>query len=374
MYQTIYELPSQVQAALNEKDQSVWMEAYNSLFPQTEEEIKEAKKRAWHACKDLPSSFSFHIWATVEAVDKDREVVDVKSVADHMDSFLEYGGNAQWEHGNYTVATIWDWEQMEVDGKPGIAVWGNVFGGDKVYDQMRQTFIDGKNSLSIAGEADKGHFVCDEKGCYTKRDVKQIMEISFCEEPSNKYCTLIWYNKDAALAKSASKDKGVFARADVQGYEIHRDEGSCPICQLRDSLQKSGYPNARTTRAGVKIDMDLFDYLEAMPRLKASGNYVEWTGNGILVQDYRTMLEKAFKEGHSLGYIDDNGCITEAIAKSQFAELYNRGMLERTVDGGYKLRRHLRCLRLEGSSNTCTRIHSITGSSRMRSSSRSMIA
>ena len=57
MYNSIYELPSQVLASLDEKDATKWMEVYNSLNPKTEKEVKNAKKEAWKACKYLPSSF-----------------------------------------------------------------------------------------------------------------------------------------------------------------------------------------------------------------------------------------------------------------------------------------------------------------------------
>lgn len=338
MYQDIHELPSQVRACLDERDQALWMQAYNQMLPSTEEEIREARRAAWMACKDLPSSFSFKIRATVEDIDKDRDMVDVESVARHMDSFIDYGGNVQWEHGNYNVATIWDWEPIDCDGRPGIAVWGNMFGGDAVYDQMRRTFLDGKNSMSIAGEADKGRYQCDERGCYTKREVKQILEISFCEVPSNRYCTLMWYNEAAPLAKSASMKKGFVA--DVQEYELHRDESTCPICQLRKSLQAQGFANARATKAGVVVDMDPFTYSAALPRLRSGGNYVEWTGTGALVKSYGPMLERAFKSGYRAGYIDSEGNLNEMIARSQFEDLYRKGMLERTREG-YRLRRSL---------------------------------
>ena len=86
MYNSIYELPSQVLASLDEKDATKWMEVYNSLNPKTEKEVKNAKKEAWKACKDLPSSFSFKIKASVDAIDKDREIIDLDSIKKHMDS------------------------------------------------------------------------------------------------------------------------------------------------------------------------------------------------------------------------------------------------------------------------------------------------
>jgi hypothetical protein len=44
MYNSIFELPTQVLASLNEEDCKVWMDAYNKADPKNEEEAKEAKK------------------------------------------------------------------------------------------------------------------------------------------------------------------------------------------------------------------------------------------------------------------------------------------------------------------------------------------
>ena len=210
MYQTIFELPTQVLASLDPTDAETWMNVYNSSDPQTPDEVKDAKKLAWRACMKLPSSFSFTIVASTDTIDKAKDIIDLDSIKEHMDSFIDYGGNIQNDHGNYNVGTIWSWRPIKVKTDEGkevdaVEVNGNLFGGDMVYDNVRRAFAEGgMNNLSVAGEAAKGVYECDERGCYTRLNVRQLLEISVCTEPMNKYCRMKWYNDRARIVKSAS--------------------------------------------------------------------------------------------------------------------------------------------------------------------------
>ena len=336
MYSSIYELPSQVLAALDVKDATKWMEAYNKADPHTEKEIKKAKKDAWRACKDLPSSFSFKIKASVDNIDRDREIIDIDSIKKHMDSYIDFGGNVQWEHGGYNVANIWDWEPIKVDGRDGVAVWGNIFGGDVVYDQMRKAFVDGKNSLSVAGEALPGKFQCDERGCYTRRDVKQLMEISLCAVPANNMCTMEWYNKKARIAKSASARSEM--RFNVDEYEIHKTYNECPLLSLKKSLEDIGY-EAHATNAGVFIKMSDEEFKKALPYMHANNLHVIRAGDDVCLNDYDYLTEMSFKKGYEEGFIDKDGYILDSIKKSDFETLYERDVLMQDEDGRYLLRR-----------------------------------
>ena len=322
MYQTIYELPSQVRSSLDEKDQKVFLDAYNEMAPQTEAETKKAMKKAWRACKDLPSSFSFNIIATVEDVDRDRDIIDVESVRKHMDSFIDYGGNIQDDHSNYQLGLIWDWNPIEVEGMPGVEVWDNLFGGAAVYDHARKAFVKGTNNLSIAGEANRGRFQCDERGCYTRRDVKQLLEISLCKVPANKHCTLKWYNKDAKFTKSA--DEGL--RLNVSSYNLHRDRDNCPIHMLKRDLCAIGY-DAHARPDGAFVAMDKDEYNRTAPIAKSHGIAAQWTGDGALFRERDKAIEKSFRVFHSTGALDDEGYLTEKATLSQFTDLYDQGIL-----------------------------------------------
>ena len=325
MFQTIYELPTQVRSSLDEDDQKKFMEAYNKEAPKTEEEVDKAMRKAWHACSKLPSSFSFKIVAAMDAVDKDKEIIDPESVKDSIDSFIKYGGNVQWEHANYNVGCIWDWEPIKKDGMDGVLVYGNLFGGDLVYDKMRKNFVDGKNSLSVGGEADHGKFQCDNKGCYVKRNVKQLLEISLCAVPANKHCKLEWYNKDAKLTKSASSSDDI--HMDVVQYEIHKSYKECPIQALKKSLSYV-YPEVHATEDGVFVPMSFGDFLDEQVKIRKSGLRPIWTGKGAMIQDFDIMYERAFKDGHRAGIVDDDGYLTAMITKSDFEMLYGWGIID----------------------------------------------
>ena len=336
MYSNIYELPSQVLASLDTKDAEKWLKAYNKQEPKTPEEIKEAKRKAWMACKDLPSSFSFRIKATVDNIDRDREIIDVGSVKEHMDSYIDYGGNVQWEHGGYNVATIWDWKPIKVDGRDGVVVWGNVFGGDLVYDQMRKAFVEGKNSLSVAGEAAPGKFQCDERGCYTRRNVKQLMEISLCAVPANNLCKMEWYNENARVQKSASAKSEM--RFNVDEYEIHKTYNECPILSLKKSLEDIGY-ETRATNAGVFVKMDEEHFQKALPYMYANNLHViRLDDDTVCLNDADYLTELSFKKGYEEGFINADGEILSSIKKSDFEVLYDRDVVMQCADGKYRLR------------------------------------
>lgn len=325
MYNTIYELPSQVLSSLDKKDATVWMEKYNSLNPQTEKEVKNAKKEAWRACKNLPSSFSFKIKASVDAIDKDREIIDLESVKKHMDSYMDYGGNIQYEHGGYHVGCCWDWEPFTKDGMKGIYVWGNLFGGDQVYDDMRQHFVKGRNSLSVAGEADKGRYQCDERGCYVRRDVKQLLEISLCTIPANKYCRMEWYNDKASLTKSASVDSDI--RMSVEEYEIHKTYNECPVLAFKKSLTDAGY-DAHAREDGVFIKMSEKDAERQSPLFRKAGYCVDWTDDGLLLSPRLEAIKKSFTQLYESKRISPDGCIGD-IGPEMFQKMLTSGLLTR---------------------------------------------
>lgn len=325
MYSNIHELPSQVTSSLDDKDATKWMEAYNALNPQTESEIKKARREAWRACKDLPSSFSFKIKASVDAIDKDKEIIDLESIKKHMDSYMDYGGNIQYEHGGYHVGCCWDWEPFQKNGMRGIYVWGNLFGGDQVYDDMREHFVKGRNSLSVAGEADKGRYECDERGCYTRRDVKQLLEISLCTVPANKFCKMEWYNDKASLTKSATVDSEI--RMQVDEYEIHKSYKECPTLALKKSLVDVGY-DAHARDEGVFIAMPEESITGQMYSMRKHGLCVERVEGGVLVNERSSAIKKAFSDLFLSKSIYPDGKLVGA-DPVLFHRLMTTGLIER---------------------------------------------
>lgn len=327
MYSSILELPSQVRTSLDDDDQRVWMETYNSLDPEGPDAVRQARKEAWRACLKLPSSFSFNIIATVDAVDKAREIIDVPTLQEHLDDYIDRGGNVQLDHNNYTVGTIWDWSPIEVEGMPGVEVWGNVFGGDKIYDLVRKNFVKGMNSLSVAGESKKGRFQCDERGCYMRRAVEQLLEISLCKNPMNRYAVMKWYNQDAGFTKSDHGGAELGAPMYVQSYTIHRDYTTCPVLGLKRRLTQAGF-SCHAREDGVLVDMDWETFAKSSPRMVEAGLYGIWTPEGVLTNTKESMMERAFRKGVSEGWMDHDGRLLPNVPREEFDELYAKGLLD----------------------------------------------
>ena len=324
MYASILELPTEVQASLDPDDQRIWMDAYNAQDPQDPESVRAARRNAWHACEKLPSSFSFRITATVEAIDKAREVIDVTSLKKHMDSYIDFGGNVQLDHGNYQVGTVWDWAPIEKDGLQGVEVWGNLYGGDVIYDKTRKAFLKGMNSMSVAGESKKGRFQCDRQGCYVRRAVEQLLEISICKTPANRYATMNWYNEAAGgFTKSADDSLNLF----VQEYTIHRDYTTCPILGLRRRLAQAGFA-CHAREDGVLVDMDWDSFVKSVPYMVEGGVYGEWVGSGVLCNTKESMLEKAYRRCLENDWIDMDGHIMKSMPSEEFRELMRHGLVD----------------------------------------------
>lgn len=323
MYASISELPTEVRNSLDEHDQQVFLKAYNDANPTTPDEVRMAKRAAWAACKDLPSSFSFDIIASVEAVDKAREIIDVNDLQAQMDPYIDRGGNVQLDHGNYTVGTIWDWKPVVVNNMNGVEVWGNLFGGDKVYDMTRRNFVKGMNSLSVAGESGRGRFQCDSRGCYTRRNVEQLLEISICKNPANPYATMRWYNDKASFTKSFDN-----LALNVESYSIHRDYTTCPILSLRKSLREAGF-DCHATEEGVLVNMDWDSFVKSVPHMVENGIYGRWTGEGVLMRTKESMLESAFRKCWDNGWVDEDGRIQKSIPFEEFDELMAKGLLDK---------------------------------------------
>ena len=322
MYSSIYDLPSQVRNSLDENDQKVWMDSYNQYDPQNPDEAYSAYKKAWHACAELPSSFSFKIKASMDMVDKDREIIDLESIKKHIDDFIRRNGNVQYEHGNYNVGCVYDWMPIKKDGVDGIEVYGNLYGGDMVYDNMRKAFIKGYNSMSVAGEADGGKYQCDEKGCYIRRTVKSLMEISLCKVPANKGCTLSWYHEGKPIAKSASDDYELH----IDEYEIHKSYNECPFLRLKKSLSDIGY-DAHATVIGVTIPMSQNEFEQTLPYMKSCNLHAIWSDGVALVNDKDYLIELSFKDGVENGYLTPEGRVLKSISREQFEMLADRDVL-----------------------------------------------
>lgn len=335
MYQSIWELPTSVLNCLNEEDATKWMTAYNECNPESTDDVRQAKRKAWHSVAKAPSSFSFEIIASTDTIDRAKDIIDLDSTKKHMDSFIDFGGNIQNDHHNYTVGTIWDWKPCKVKDDrgnevDGIITYGNLFGGDLVYDKIRRSFVNGMNKLSIAGEAAPGKYQCDERGCYTRRNVQQLLEISLCVEPMNKYCTLVDYNKDATFTKSTSA-----VNFKIQEYTIHKDQSVCPIMSLKKSLQSIGYDEVHAKEDGVHIPMSREEFEATLPIMHKNGLVARYYKGEAIIHRRDEILEQAFKRSIASGFCSADGSLSATIPRHVFSEYLEYGIIAPDAFGQY---------------------------------------
>lgn len=332
MYQNIRELPTQVISALSDDDARSWMNKYNEALATVDDpsegDVLAARRDAWYSVKDSPSSYSFCAKATVEAVDKQGELVDLQSVKDLMDDYIAHSGPMSWDHTNYTVGTVWGWEPIDTENGPGIAVWGNLFkGDDPIYKTTRKAFAKGANKLSVAGDASREDRTCDsEHGCYVRRKMRQLMEIAITPHPVNRYATTLWSNDN--LAKSERSGTPMLT-LDVVDAMIHRSEEDCPIMQMRNALRKAGIDaHARTDGVHISMDPSKASWLSERTGLKMIP-----TADDILIPNPENVFEDEFKKSFRAGEITPEGYLTLDMNEDRFKELWNLGFLEMGENG-----------------------------------------
>ena len=329
MYDYPFELGVDIRNCYDDKDIVKFMRFYNSKNPKTEDEHAEAIKYAFRKCATLPSSFSFKAVATVNVIDKDREKVTVDSVKEHMDLYLRYGGNINWEHRDLVTGKVWDWSPATVKRKPGVIIWGNLYGGRDIYDKVRKSFVSGRNGFSLGGQAPATGYKCDSEGCYIQREVSALYEISVTANPANPLARTLEYNP-GVLAKSA-RDGGI--ELTLESYEIHRDYTTCPIMKVKHQLEEDGLLGLHATKQGVEVPISWNDAL--LKRYIGEKGYVlSKCDTGVLFQDREWATEQAFKSLYERGLVMPDGTVSQKLEKSEFQDLYSKGIL--ALDGSGK--------------------------------------
>lgn len=332
MYQSIGELPTQVTNSLDSEDAKAWMDAYNAIDPKSDDEIASARRKAWEAVRNNPSSFAFDIVASVEAIDSDGEVITLDTIKSQMDEFISRGGNVQDVHGNYNIGVIYGWDDYTepTTGKPGILVHGNVFGGSgksPEYERARQEFVDGKNSLSIGGEASIEGTECGVDGCFVRRNLSELMEISLCTVPANPYAHMIWYNDKAVIKER--KDESVLK---VQSVDVHKSYESCDYERVRYLLSDCSdmMKSTRISKDGFRFATDMMDELKMMDIMDSRGIMFGYdTGtNEFVTRTYAGQIHKAFVHGLVNGLSNSDGGISDRIPIDELNVLKSLNMLK----------------------------------------------
>ena len=187
-YTSINELPSQVRTSFDVTDQKKWMDVYNSNLKEnpTEEDVNDARVKAWMSLVDAPSSLAVETWGSVEVRDADGELVPISTIEEYADKFIQAGGLLHDSHSNVPVGTVWDWDVRKHPdtGQDGIVFYFNIYRDGEVFERARDDILSGrKQAVSIGAEAPRGGYKCDDRGCYVERDVTDLYELSICETP-----------------------------------------------------------------------------------------------------------------------------------------------------------------------------------------------
>lgn len=336
-YTDIAELPSEVRNSYDADDMQVWMECYNELAGTMS--VQDAYRQAFRQCMTLPSSFSFKIIASVEDVDSDGELITIDTLNENMDSFINEGGKVQQAHSNYQIATIWDYEDYtDPDtGKPGIVVYGNVFGGDGSnleYTRARQDFLDGQNSLSIGADASVEGYECTDDQCYVRRNILELMEISLCKTPANPYAKLVWYN-DNAIIKSAED-----TTLKVASVDVHKSYDECSYEKVGKMLAKAGIKGYSVHKDGCHVpSSDAYDanIRKVMDSLHLRYDY-DTVSKEFIVRSVEDEMERVFKRGLKEGWLtneDGDYRVQDSIPMTYFVDCVRKGYVRNKDDAWY---------------------------------------
>lgn len=321
-YSDVDELPTQVRNSLSREDQKHWMEAYNSS---ADRGVKEARRLAWEACKERPSSFSFSAYASVDDWDIQKEKVDIPSLLETMDRYIDSGAPISFNHGNYTVGNIWGYERAKKDGKDSVIIHGNLFGGDKgVYDEVRRKFMNGTRGFSVAGESKNADYTCDGNACGRVLKPREILEIALTPKPANPHAlTIDFHEPSSKIAKSAD-DELKFTR-----MEMHLSELECPILKLRKALRDRGI-EAHAREDGVFVPFARSS--EELARIGLIGTPVE---GGMILNERDEVIKSTFEKGFAKGILTEDGRFSDTDLRF-FGKACDLGIVE-SKNGVFRL-------------------------------------
>ena len=348
-YANIQELPSQVRASLDTQDAAVWMDTYNKKYEELIHDndpataTKLAQKEAWMSAKDLPSSFSVESWASVDAIDLDGEKVDIGSIINHIDTYIDYGGSMSDQHSNLPQGYVWAWEERKhpETGTDGIVVYYNVFGGTKEFNQARQDWVNGKSNLSVGASATMDGYQCDKDGCFVRRGVNDLYEIALCSTPANPYAKHIDAHK-GRLVKGKIGQTSHFAdeqvlRMKISYSKVHKSYNECTLQDICKELRKITSPkNIWIDDFHVLMKVDEPHQMDAMRQMDKLGMIYSYClkNDAFIVKSAKDTFIKELKEGLIKGYITKQGyLIPGKTDKETFSRLYDYDMVYKMPDG-----------------------------------------
>lgn len=213
-FDCIETLPDSVKAALDEKGQRMWMDAFNKVVKKSDNKktYREAVFDAWQLMKTYPGCRFFSGFVSTEDLDKQNDVVAVDKAYERIVNHVNRGGTMVDTHTNRTVgAFIFAEKVLNKTGKTGVKAYSVVYQGEPYYDTVWEqikkgmecpTCMDVRKGYSIGGFALDSRNTCDNTGCHREILDMSIHEISICQDPANSEAVIQEVNM---MAKSESE-------------------------------------------------------------------------------------------------------------------------------------------------------------------------
>lgn len=234
-----------------------------------------------------------------------------------MSRYLKAGGGLSYNHSNYVIGNVWDYEPIKKDGRDGVLIHGNLYGGDDgVYDDVRKRFIRGTRGFSVAGESGGSSYVCDSKACGRVLRPSEIMEIALTPKPANPHAiTIDFHEPSSSIAKS---DDGSLK---FDRVEVHMSEMECPILKLRKALRDKGV-DAHARDDGVFVP-----FACSSAQLENIGLIGVPVEGGTLLNERDEAIRKMFTEGFAKGSLSADGRFSDTDL-GFFAKACDMGLVE----------------------------------------------
>lgn len=227
------------------------------------DEIKEAVEKA--------SERLYVTWASVEVVDKAKELIPIADIAKQQEQFLERGGPVMDEHSNRLVGKTLAYRMMRhpVAKKNGVLHLNKIFSmSNKVDDQVWEEIKSGKRKGSSVG----GYRLYEEKKYDEESGNASVlrgfshMETSAVSDPCNPYAM---NEAVSAVAKSsgAENQREIGLVIEAREHPSFSHEQICTIVEDHLKSEPNYYEKEQTlenadVEAVEKPDEDFFEDLD----------------------------------------------------------------------------------------------------------------
>lgn len=147
----------------------------------------------------------FSCWGTVEVKDADGEIIPREEISKIMDIMMDRGAPIIDSHSNRQCGKLFNWQEKDKKGKPGILLTGKIFdhykSDEAVWNKIKSKEYKG---LSFGGATNDNTKIRMMEGGGKARELRELegYEFSVCKDPS---CDEATFEEINMLAKSKIK-------------------------------------------------------------------------------------------------------------------------------------------------------------------------